>query len=266
MTKICLPSLEDAHIGFMLLSVLPDTHAWLKDVNGVFVYADPLFYRRFGFTQVEDLIGKNDYDLSPPHMAAEYVKDDQLVLTGQVVTDRLELINRYDEAASWFLTCKWPVYNPNNEIIGTFGSSRHLNKTDSVSSPFRDLNVPIEYIRRHFAGSITVEQVAASSHLSVSALERRFKKHLSKTPRQYITEMRLDHARHMLLETHKSLAVIAQETGFSDQSHFTRAYKKRFGLCPSHDRNRNRVIPNQGVVVPADNDTEISTGSLSTHP
>ncbi|OUS24567.1 hypothetical protein A9Q98_13500 [Thalassotalea sp. 42_200_T64] len=71
---------------------------------------------------------------------------------------------------------------------------------------------------------------AAYSYLSISALERRFKKHLGKTPRQYTIGVRLEHAKQLLLETNKSLAVIAQETGFCDQSHFTRAYKKLYQL------------------------------------
>jgi AraC-like DNA-binding protein len=238
MHKIILPSLEHALPGFQLLTALSDTHAWLKDLEGRFICADQLFLRRFGFCQLSELQGKTDYDLAPAHMARQYRKDDQRVLAGELVTDKLELITSRHEVASWFLTSKWPVYDCQENIIGSFGSSRHLNNTDRATIPFRELNAPIEYIRQHFAERITVAQLAASSHLSVSALERRFTKHLSKTPRQYITDIRLDHARLKLLGSTQTLASIAAESGFSDQSHFSRAYRKRFGITPSGDRKR----------------------------
>lgn len=239
MTKIQLHAIEDVHNSFQLLEVFPDTHAWAKDREGRFVHANSLFVHRFGFDHINELRGKTDFDIAPAHMAEEYVKDDRQVLSGQIVTDRLELINKHDEAASWFLTSKWPIYNFDNQIIGTFGTSRHLNTTEAAITPFRDLNGSVEYIRRHFSGPITVEEVAKATHLSVSTLERRFKKHLSKTPRHYITELRLDYARKLLLESSKSLASIAQEAGFSDHSHLTRSYQKRFGLTPSNDRKRS---------------------------
>jgi len=238
MKKIYLAAIDDAANAFMLLEQLPDIHAWLKDVNGNFVYANALFYQRFGYNHVEQLIGKNDFDLSPHHIASDYVEDDHLVLSGGVVTDRLELIIKHNGEASWFITSKWPVYDFKNIIIGTYGISRHLNKSNSISSPFRDLNAPIEYIHQHFNKKITVKRLAAYSNLSISALERRFQKHLGKSPRQYIIEVRLEHAKKLVLETTKSLAVIALETGFSDQSHFTHSYKKRFSLSPSHERKQ----------------------------
>jgi transcriptional regulator GlxA family with amidase domain len=78
----------------------------------------------------------------------------------------------------------------------------------------------------------------------VSALERRFKKHLKKTPHQYINEVRLDNARRLLRETDKPIGTIALETGFADHSHFTRAFTRRFGTAPSADRrSRNGLQP-----------------------
>ncbi len=109
-------------------------------------------------------------------------------------------------SAGWHLVSKWPVYNDEDEIIGTFGTSKYLNETERSTLPYRELNAPIEYIRQNFTKAITVKQLAASSHLSVSALERRFRKHLSKTPRQYITDTRLEFARHRLLESNQNQA------------------------------------------------------------
>ena len=236
MTKLVYRSLAGAEQDFAMLDLIPDTHAWVKDTQGQFVYGNPLFYERFGIRSLKGLVGKCDYDLAPVHLAETYVQDDALVLKGGTVTDRLEMINAADGSMAWFLTSKWPVYNLQGKIIGSFGISRHLNRTERQAAAFQELRAPIDYICEQFASDLSVSALAAACNLSVSALERRFKKHLGKTPHQYINEVRLDNAQQLLLETNKSIGEIALSTGFSDHSHFTRAYTRRFGRTPSKAR------------------------------
>lgn len=236
MTKLKYSSLAGAEQKFAMLDLLPDTHAWIKDTQGHFVYSNRLFFERFGFGSLQGLVGKCDYDIAPASLAEKYCSDDAQVLQGAVVNDRLELILGEHESGDWFLTSKWPIYNLHDRIIGTFGISRHLNKTERTAIPFRELRAPIEYISRHFGDSISVDALAAACSISVSALERRFKKHFKKTPHQYINEVRLDNARQMLLESDKPIGTIALETGFSDHSHFTRVFRRHFGISPSQAR------------------------------
>ncbi|MBK6510873.1 MAG: AraC family transcriptional regulator [Haliea sp.] len=240
MTTLTYPSLDGAAHNFAMLDLIPDTHAWIKDVHGCFVYGNRLFFERFGFTSLQGLLGKCDYDLAPAALAENYCNDDAQVLKGNVVNDRLELIAAKGQPGDWFLTSKWPIYNLQGQVIGSFGISRHLNKTEGKAIPFRELRAPIDYICQHFASAISVDSLALACNISVSALERRFRKHLKKTPHQYIVEVRLDNARQMLRETDKPIGTIALETGFADHSHFTRAFTRKFGVAPSVDR-RDRV-------------------------
>lgn len=236
MTKLVFNSLTEAEGGFSLLESIPDTHAWIKTCSGEFVIGNRLFYERFSISSNQGLVGKTDYDLAPPDMATRYREDDDQVLKGSVITDRLELILGQDDSVEWFLTSKWPIHNHAGQIIGSFGISRHLNKSERQTIPFRDLNAPIDYIGEHFASRLSVHALAKACNISVSALERRFKKHLKKTPLQYINEVRLDHARRLLLDTDKPIGTIALETGFTDHSHFTRAFSRHFKLTPSQAR------------------------------
>lgn len=233
MTKLIYDSLEGIERSFAMLDLVPDTHAWVKDGDGVFIFGNRLFYERFGIDSLEGLIGRTDFDLAPPDMAVRYRADDDRVLKGGTVTDRLELIGGEKASVEWFLTSKWPIYHSTGEIIGSFGMSRHLNKSERKAVPYRELSTPIDYIQEHFADALSVDELARACNLSVSALERRFKKHLGKTPHQYIVEVRLDHARRLLMETEKPVGTIALETGFADHSHFTRAFKKHIGCPPS---------------------------------
>ncbi|MCP4466992.1 MAG: helix-turn-helix transcriptional regulator, partial [Halieaceae bacterium] len=56
----------------------------------------------------------------------------------------------------------------------------------------------------------------------------------------YINDVRLDNVRQLLRETDKAIGVIAQEIGFADHSHMTRAYKKKFGITPKQERNSKK--------------------------
>ncbi len=224
-----------------MLDLIPDTHAWIKDTRGRFVYGNRLFFERFGFSSLQGLLGKCDYDIAPAALAEKYCSDDAQVLGGAVVNDRLELITARHQPGDWFLTSKWPIYNLRDRIIGSFGISRHLNRTEGTAIPFRELRAPVDYICQHFASDISVASLAGACNISVSALERRFKKHLNKTPHQYINEVRLDNARQMLLETDKPIGLIALETGFADHSHFTRAFARQCGVTPRKLRQQRKV-------------------------
>jgi AraC-like DNA-binding protein len=240
MTKLQYSSLAGAAQKFAVLDLIPDTHAWIKDTRGRFVYGNRLFFERFGISSLQGLLGKTDHDLAPAALADKYTSDDAQVLTGAVINDRLELILAREQSGDWFLTSKWPIYNLQDAIIGSFGISRHLNKTAVTAIPFRELRAPVAYICQHFASKLSVDELAAACNISVSALERRFRKHLNKTPHQYITDVRLDHARQMLLETDQPIGAIALETGFADHSHFTRAFASKFGVSPRRARQDRR--------------------------
>jgi len=233
--RVIHPIVNQIHSQQLLsmLELLPDVIFWIKDQHSKIIHANQLFVEHLGFKTAEQIIGKSDLDFSPPHMAKQFIVDDQKVLAGDSVTDRLEMnVNKEGELA-WFSTSKRPLFNEDGDIIGTYGMSRHLQKTVKTLSSIDALKIPIEYIRANFHIDINIEQLAKISHLSVSALERRFKKHLAKTPKQFIRQIRLEHARRLLVETKLPVAEIAYQSGFADHSYFSRHFKMMFEELPS---------------------------------
>jgi AraC-like DNA-binding protein len=87
--------------------------------------------------------------------------------------------------------------------------------------------------------NICLEVLADVTHLSISALVRRFKKFLGKTPKQFINEVRLENARRLLIETDIAVATIANDTGFTDHSYFSRQFQKLFKQSPSAFRQEH---------------------------
>jgi AraC-like DNA-binding protein len=67
-------------------------------------------------------------------------------------------------------------------------------------------------------------------------LHRRLKEHFQQNTRQYIISRRLTYAQHLLQNTDKTISIIAKETGFYDIAHFSRVFKKAFGMSPKDYR------------------------------
>jgi AraC-like DNA-binding protein len=60
---------------------------------------------------------------------------------------------------------------------------------------------------------------------------------------RYVREARLDHARRLLLEAGNRVSDVALEVGFESPAHFTREFKRRFGVAPSRSLDGVVSIP-----------------------
>ena len=81
-----------------LLDFLPDVLAWVKDRQGRYLWVNRAFLIQYSldhpggqeFVAVEDIQGKTDYDLSPAFLADQFRHDDEQVLAGHRIVNRLE--------------------------------------------------------------------------------------------------------------------------------------------------------------------------------
>jgi transcriptional regulator GlxA family with amidase domain len=81
-----------------------------------------------------------------------------------------------------------------------------------------------------------MREMARRAHISVRQVERLFREHLGSSPKAFYLELRLAKARTLLRRTLGSLRTIALECGFGSPSHFCHAYKRRYGIPPTHER------------------------------
>ncbi len=218
--------------------LLPDILFWVKDSESRILYANQHFIEHQGYKSLEQILLKTDFDFSSKHLAFQYVNDDKRVMNGYVVTDRLELNQTSNGELAWFSTSKKAILADDGQILGTYGVTRHLQKTSKALSHVRAIEGPVNYIREHYHRNICIEELAELAHLSVSALERRFKKHLAKTPNQFINEIRLENARKLLVETRLPISQIAYQCGFSEPSYFSKQFRRLFGEIPSQMRDQ----------------------------
>lgn len=90
-----------------------------------------------------------------------------------------------------------------------------------------------ELMEANIREPIAQEDLAAYVGLSSRQLQRLFHRYVLCTPSHYYLQLRLQRGRELLFQTHMSLAEIAELTGFVTSPHFSKSYKKFYGISPS---------------------------------
>jgi AraC family transcriptional regulator len=84
----------------------------------------------------------------------------------------------------------------------------------------------------HPDAHLTIETLAREAGLSPTHFARAFKESVGRAPHQHLMTLRLDRARRLLDVPGAALSDVAVRTGFADQAHFTRFFKRQFGVTP----------------------------------
>ena len=98
------------------------------------------------------------------------------------------------------------------------------------------LRIMIQFIHDHFRETLTLSDIAGAASVSKSGALQIFKNGIRLSPVEYLIQYRLTQAALKLRTTEESVAVIAQECGFSDSSYFCRKFKEFFHMRPKEYR------------------------------
>jgi transcriptional regulator GlxA family with amidase domain len=96
----------------------------------------------------------------------------------------------------------------------------------------------VELMRTSLDSPLPLEVIAEHVGLSSRQLERLFQDNLHTTPKRHYTEMRLERARVLLLQTEMSILEVAIASGYGSAGHFARAYRAAYGITPREQRGR----------------------------
>lgn len=113
-----------------------------------------------------------------------------------------------------------------------FDTDKAINKADGADS----IHTITEYIDTHIQEALKVEDLAALCHMSYSYFSRCFRELYGQSCKKYIEFIRLSKAEDLLLFTNLDLNYISQETGFSDCSHFIKAFRQKHSMTPKQYR------------------------------
>lgn len=106
-----------------------------------------------------------------------------------------------------------------------------------------------EYMRTHLDQPVSSRRLAAIFQINKRELNQAFTSAFSSSPAQYWRQLRLDHGRDLLITTSLPVANIAHVSGFSNSSHFTLWFRKRFGETPLACRHKHQFLQEKGLDV-----------------
>lgn len=220
-----------------LFDALPDVVFFIKDHHGRYVRVNQTLANRCAGGDKRKLIGKRTGEVFAPTLATCYARQDETVLkTGRSVDHQLELHIYPGGIAGWCLTTKHALRTRDGQIHGVAGISRDLNAPNDRANGFAELAAALEQMRTHYAQSLRIDDLAKQSGLSVYQFEQRVHRLFQMRPIQLLHKLRLDEGIRLLRETKLSLADIAIETGWCDQSAFTRHFSRYTGMSPGRYR------------------------------
>jgi PAS domain S-box-containing protein len=234
-------NLSNGSLMEALFDALPDVVFFIKDRHGRYERVNQTFANRCAGGDKSRLVGRLPGEVFPAPLAGSYARQDEAVLrTGKPVEHQLELHIYPGGKTGWCLTTKQPLRNDGGEITGLGGISRDLNAPAESATGFAELAAALRFMRRRFHEVLRIEEIAARSGLSVHQFESRVRRLFQMSPMQLLHKLRLDEGIRLLRETDSTLAEIALQTGWCDQSAFTRHFSRYTGISPGRYRAMRR--------------------------
>ncbi|WP_051944607.1 AraC family transcriptional regulator [Verrucomicrobium sp. BvORR106] len=225
-----------------MLEFLPEVEYFAKDADGRFVAISAGMLKRFGGEREEDYLGVLDSTIHPPYIAQAIREDDlEVMRTGKPIVDRVEALFARTRAKDWFLTTKLPVYDEHGHIIGVMGFVRPYRGGARRGVEDQQLQRVVEHIHENYRERLPVSTLARIAHLSDRQLNRRFQETFRMSVQEFVMRTRIQAASDELVVSDKSVAQIAGEYGFCDQSAFTRQFRQHTGETPLAFRRRRRI-------------------------
>lgn len=123
-----------------------------------------------------------------------------------------------------------------SEILLTFLDEYKIPIRSEDYSPY--IYKAIIYIKQNLSMKLTISEIAENIFISKSTLTKHFRKELSMSVNEYISDMAISEAEKLLSSTTLSVFDISQKLGFSDQFYFSRKFKEYFGKSPREYRKR----------------------------
>lgn len=232
-----IASIADPLFVETMFDHMPDVVFSVKDRLGRYVTMSDACVERCGLSHKREAIGKTAADLFPAVMADRYIAQDQKVFsTGKPLLDNLDLTLYNDRLPGWCLTTKLPLYNREQELIGLACISKDLIEPSRAGFIDAKFAAMIDHVLEHYEQPLSLDELAAKAELSVAQLDRRMKRIFHISTGQFIIKTRIDAAAEQLRNSDRTIADIALDCGFCDQSALTRQFRQVIGLSPGEYR------------------------------
>ena len=131
---------------------------YMRNVEGRFIFANQASLQNRGFNQVEDILGKSDFDLFPKDLAERYQANDQALLASkEPILEMVEPSLTPDGKKQWKKTTKVPLYDEDGQPKGLVGLGQDVTEEYLLQEEHKKLNAQIENLY-HFSQTANITQ------------------------------------------------------------------------------------------------------------
>ncbi len=223
-----------------LFATLPMIAFLAKDEQSRFVRANARTLAIFNLQHEWEMIGKRDCDFFPLEISTGFVEEDQRVMrTGVTRTYYAQMVPDINGPLNWYVVSVSPLRDAQAKICGVAIVLYDLHEVGGVTRPFQQIEPALRHLHTRFREKIGTIDLASLAHLSERQFTRLFRKLLGESPMRYLIRQRIRSACHDLISTGLTVGAIAIDTGFYDQSAFTRAFRAQTGLTPAAYRRKH---------------------------
>ena len=135
------------------------------------------------------------------------------------------------------------LYGAVFSVIGLLINNRIIRLPgDSDYKLYERLASSFEYIQENFREKLSLEDIADMVGYNKDYLSRIFKSATGMTVIEFINNIRIEEARHLLLNTDKSVTEIALEAGFGSNAYFSRLFRKKYAVTPNKYRLNSKTL------------------------
>lgn len=222
-----------------LIDTLPDVGFYMKDLDCRIM---ALNRRNCDFCNIRDeldAVGLRSCDLFPAEFADSFMTPDRIVMeTGRPL---LDYVHRHpaDRSLDIHVKSVFPVRDKAGRLIGTAGIY-YKRPPDGVPDWHGRMKAVTDWIAKNYARPVSSAGLAEIAQTSEPNFRRQFSCIFGISPGRYVNTIRLNAARRLLEKTDRLVSDIAVATGFFDQSHFTKIFKRERGVTPGEYRRRHR--------------------------
>ena len=236
-----LARLADPFTGEALFDCLADMVYFLKDATGRYLVVNQTMVNRCRLERKDQLLGHTAAEVFPgPRGEAYLAQDLQLVRTGLPLVNALELHAYPAGDSGWCLTTKLPLSGKAGACVGLVGFSRDLHPPDEKAEAWSQLARAIDQARASLDQPWPLARLAAEGGLTSYQMDHRVRQVFHLTPGQLLLKFRMDQATQQLRHTSSPIATVALNCGYSDQSAFTRQFRRTLGMSPGEYRRFHR--------------------------
>lgn len=133
--------------ALVLNIIMNNSHdtVYFKDKDSKYILSSKAHSMQFGYEDPTEIIGKSDADFFPKEFAGAARADEITIMeTGQPIIGKIEKWEKENGSSVWFSASKYPFFNEEGEILGTWGTSKNITSIKEAEENLAKVNEKLE--------------------------------------------------------------------------------------------------------------------------